>query len=128
MKRAQWGPTNNSLVQGVKVWCKLGKGVSGTKLRVSVYDRNAGTTAATSVDCHAMDLNSIGNITGQETAHSGADSVGSGVITINFNSFNPGFSPNTAFTVVECTLPPSTDANWSSHLLSFYVHNIVVTP
>jgi hypothetical protein len=130
MKRTQWGPTNNSLVQGVKVWCRLTAGVSQTKLRVSVYDRNAGTTAATSVNCRAININAAGNTIHEETARSGAGGPGSGIITINFNSFTPFYSgPTTAaVAIVECTLPPSTDPNWSSHLLGFYVHNQVVTP
>jgi len=129
MKRTQFGPTNNSTVQKVTVWCNLGAAPSGTKLRVHVYDRNPGNTADTSVNCHARNLNSAGNTLGEETAHSGAGGVGSGIITINFNSFSPFIgNPGTTYAIVDCTLPPSVDANWASHLLEFFAHNIVVTP
>jgi len=122
MKRTQWGPTNNSTVQGLKVWCRLNQGVSNTKLRVTVYDRNAGTSEAQSVTCHAMNLNAAGNIVAEETAHSGAGGPGSGTTTIFFNSFNPFFTGGgSSFSIAECTLPPSTDANWPSHLLNFFV-------
>jgi hypothetical protein len=123
LKRMQWGPTNNSLVQKVTVWCRLNQGVSGTKLRVNVYDRNPGSTSDTSVSCHARNLDSNGNTVNEETAFSGGNGVGSGLVTINFNTFNPFFGgPNIAFSFAECTLPPSVDANWPSHLVSFFVN------
>jgi hypothetical protein len=76
-----------------------------------------------------MNLNSAGNILGEETAHSGTGGVGVPMTTINFNSFSPFIgNPGTSFSIMECTLPPSVNANWPSHLLDFFADNHVVTP
>ena len=63
MKRTQWGATNNSTAQSLKIWCPLSGSSSGTKMQVTVYDRNGGNTTATNVVCHAQDLNSDGKLT-----------------------------------------------------------------